>query len=205
MLPRLSVPRDGPVDPIALFDDARDLWLEIGFGGGEHLAEQAASRPEIGFIGCEPFVNGVARLLAHIENRNLSNIRIFPDDVRLLLDRLPPASVERAFLLFPDPWPKRRHSGRRFIQAATLDRLARVMPAGALLRVASDDMGYIRWTLFHARRHPAFEWTARKAADWRSRPADWPPTRYEEKALTDGRNCVYLAFHRNESDSPPGV
>lgn len=200
LLPTLQIEPGGtPLDPAALFSSPCDACcLEIGFGGGEHLASQAAAHPSAGFIGCEPFINGVARLLSEIDEKGLGNIRIYPDDARDLIDRLPSACLDRVFLMFPDPWPKTRHAARRFISAENLDALARVMRDDAELRVASDEMGYVRWTLRHVRRHPAFEWTARTARDWRERPADWPPTRYEQKALSDGRSCVYMKYRRRK-------
>ncbi len=198
MLPALSVEIDGGVlQPHRLFMAQPDaVWLEIGFGGGEHLAAQAQAHPEVGFIGCEPFINGVAQLLQAVERNSLENIRIFPDDARLLLDALPEASVDRCFVLFPDPWPKRRHQRRRIISPDTLDALARVLRDDAVLRLASDHKEYIRWMLFHTIGHGAFDWQARGAADWRERPPDWPATRYEEKAATRGVDSIYLAFRR---------
>ncbi len=200
LLPRLRVdvsPGDGSVDPRVLFEPGiRDIWLEVGFGGGEHLAAQAADHPEVGIVGCEAFVNGVASLLSHIENGGLRNVRIYDDDARVILERFAPESLSRVFVLFPDPWPKTRHSARRFIQTDIMDRLARLLRDGGELRVATDDMGYVRWTLDHATRHPDFEWTARRPGDWRTPPADWRPTRYEAKAIRLGRPCVYLSFVR---------
>jgi len=200
LLPRLTIDLNGDrVDPAALFGPpARDVWLEVGFGGGEHLAEQARMHPEVGMIGCEPFINGVARLLSEIERDDLENIRIHADDARDLIDRLPDASIGRAFVLFSDPWPKARHIRRRFIGPENLDRLARVMKDGAELRLASDQISLIRWMLFHIGNHPDFEWTARRPQDWQSRPDDWPPTRYELKATGEGIVCVYLMFRRRQ-------
>lgn len=201
LLPRLaiSLPPDDErvIDPFRLFERPPDeVWLEIGFGGGEHLAEQARAHPRVGMIGCEVFVNGIASLLGHVDRLKLENVRIFPDDARLLLDRLPEGSIGRAFLLFPDPWPKTRHQRRRFISRDNLDRLARLLADGAELRVATDDPGYVRWTLEQVLPHPAFRWLARRPGDWRERPADWPPTRYEQKALREGRRPVYFRFLR---------
>jgi tRNA (guanine-N7-)-methyltransferase len=173
----------------------KDVWLEIGFGSGEHLAHQARLNPDVGFIGCEPFVNGVAALLAAVASESLTNIRIFDEDARLLLPQLADASIGRVFLMFPDPWPKTRHHKRRFIQPATLDALARIMAPGGELRFASDDPGYVRWALWHVLRHPAFAWTAQGAADWRTRWADGVETRYEAKRLA-GRTPSYLTFVR---------
>jgi len=187
---------DAPCDPADLFAGGRDVWLEIGFGAGEHLAAQAAANPGVGIIGCEPYRNGVATLVRLIEEQDLSNIRLFAEDARLLLPRLPEASIARAFLLFPDPWPKTRHHRRRFVQGENLDALARVLADGAEFRFASDHAGYCRWTLQRARAHPAFAWTARRPADWRTRSADWPATRFEEKALAAGRSPLFLRFVR---------
>ena len=202
LLPRLTIalPAHGALDPADLFAPRpQAACLEIGFGGGEHLAEQAARHPEIGFIGCEVFENGVARLLSEIDRRGLSNIRIFADDARLLLDRLAPASLARVFILFPDPWPKQRHHKRRLVARPTLDRLAAVMRPGAELRLATDDPGYLVWMLECATAHPDFVWLARRPGDWRERPPDWPPTRYEEKARTAGRTPVFLRFLRRRA------
>lgn len=195
MLPRLAVslPPCGRLDPRALFGAAgRPVWLEVGFGGGEHLAIQAETYPEIGFLGCEVFENGIAKLVCEIDRRRLVNIRIFPDDARLLVALLPAASIERVFILFPDPWPKERHKKRRLVTSDTLDRLAAVMTGGAELRLATDDADYLSWMLARVTRHPEFEWPARRPDDWRERPADWPPTRYEEKARAQGRIPYFL-------------
>lgn len=204
LLPRLRLDPAAPADPAALFAASkRELWLEIGFGGGEHLAWQAAHNPEIGFIGCEPFLNGVAGLLAEIERRELANIRIWDGDARDLLVRLPDAGIARAFILFPDPWPKKRHWKRRLVAGDTVEELARVLRPGGELRIASDWPGYVDWMLRRLAAHPAFAWTARAPADWRVRPADWPPTRYEAKALAAGRRPAYLTFRRwDESPAP---
>jgi tRNA (guanine-N7-)-methyltransferase len=199
LLPPLSftLPEDGRLDPASLFPRApREIWLEIGFGGGEHLAEQADRHRDIGFIGCEVFENGVARLLGEVERRGLDNVRVFADDVRPLLAALPPRSIGRVFILFPDPWPKARHHKRRLIAPATLDRLAEFMTDGAELRLATDDPGYQSWMLEHTTRHPAFGWTARRPGDWRARPDDWPATRYEQKARKAGRTPIFLRFER---------
>jgi len=198
---RLERPEPGcPLDPAALFaGPLAEVWLEVGFGGGEHLAAQAAAHPEVGIIGCEPFINGVAGLLGHVEREGLAGrVRVLADDARYLIDALPDASIGRAFVLFADPWPKKRHWERRFIGPANLDRLARVLKDGAELRLASDDPGLVTWMLDHTWHHPAFEWLARAAADWRARPADWPPTRYEQKAIEAGRTPVFLRFRRRD-------
>lgn len=205
VLPRVALtlpPVGETLDLRALFDAPKtDTWLEIGFGGGEHLAHQAAANSGLGFIGCEPFVNGVASLCAAIDARQLTNIRILHDDARPLLSALPEASLGRVFVLFPDPWPKKRHAFRRFIQTETLDRLAFLLRDGAELRLASDDPTVMRWMFELTWKHPAFRWLARKAADWRERPADAIATRYEQKALKQGRKPVFLRFVRR----PRGV
>lgn len=171
------------------------LWMEIGFGGGEHLAQQAMANPHVNMIGCEPFTKGVCKLLTMIEENAIPNIRIWQHDARPLLDRMPPNSVDRLFLLFNDPWPKKRHHFRRFIPH-NLDRMARVMKPGAELRLAHDHMEYFGWMLYHTLHHPAFAWTAKTASHWRNRPADSFPTRYEEKGRKQGRQSLYLSFVR---------
>lgn len=199
-LPRLGivVPEHGKLDPAGLFGMAvDDIWLEVGFGSGEHLLAQARANPRIGIIGCEPFINGMAALLAEIarEPARAATIRVLMDDARPLIAALPDASLGRVFVLFPDPWPKARHHKRRFVAPDTLDELARVMRPGAELRVASDDEGYIAWTLEHVPGHPGFL-PLRTEAEWRQRPADWPPTRYEAKARAQGREPAFFAFRR---------
>tara|TARA_B100001540_G_C15733944_1_gene608943 strand:+ start:473 stop:1177 length:705 start_codon:yes stop_codon:yes gene_type:complete len=200
LLPRLVVDAadsDTAVEINDLFAaDIEDLWFEVGFGKGEHLAWQAAHHPNTGFIGCEPFLNGIAGLLGHVEAQSLENVRIFTDDARLLMDRLPDASIGRFFVLFPDPWPKARHHKRRFINPGNLDVIARLLKDGAELRVGTDHMDYCRWTLMQLMRRDDFEWIAAGPDDWRQRPADWPPSRYEAKALTQGRKSAYLRFRR---------
>lgn len=199
LLPRVGValPASGRLDITALFPARpRDLWLEIGFGAGEHLAWQAARHPEVGFLGAEFFVNGIASLLRLIADHGLNNVRVFQGDARDLLEALPSDALGRAFILFPDPWPKTRHHGRRLIQRETLDELARVLRDGAELRMATDDADYLTWMLEQTTAHPAFCWLARSAADWRHRPSDWPPTRYEGKAHRRGAKPAFLRFAR---------
>ncbi len=200
LLPRLQVtlpPEGALLDPAALFEETpRALWLEIGFGAGEHLVWQAQRNPDIGFLGAEVFHDGIAKMLRHVEEEQLTNVRVFTDDARELLECLPDASLDRAFLLFPDPWPKLRHHKRRFVQPEQLDAVARVLRDGGEFRLATDDPGYQRWMLIQLMRHPAFEWTAERPGDWRERPKDWPATRYELKALGQGRQPVYLRFRR---------
>lgn len=197
VLPRvlLSPPPEGErFDPADLFPAATAVWLEVGFGGGEHLVWQLAHNPGIGMIGADVYAQGIARLLRRVGD--LDALRLFRGDARKLLDYLPARSLDRVFILFPDPWPKTRHHKRRFVQPETLDRLAAVMKDGVELRLATDDMSYARWMLSHLIAHPAFEWLAEGPEDWRRRPADWPETRYEAKARAQGRACVYLRFRR---------
>jgi tRNA (guanine-N7-)-methyltransferase len=191
LLPRLRVHLRENADPAEYFSgDVDDVWLEIGFGAGEHLLWQAEHHKNIGIVGAEPYQSGTAKLLSklyHLKQPRtdglLARIRVHSGDAREILDVLPDASLGRIFLLFPDPWPKKRHHKRRFIQFETLDALARVMKDGAELRFASDDAGYVAWTLEHVIRHSAFFWAAHRPQDWRVRHEDWPSTRYEEKAL----------------------
>ncbi|MEG9883327.1 MAG: tRNA (guanine(46)-N(7))-methyltransferase TrmB [Hyphomicrobiales bacterium] len=197
-LPALRIALDtlSQCGPAALFaGHMREFWLEIGFGGGEHLACLAERRRDIGILGAEPFVNGVARLLSVIEDRSLRNIRIHDDDARLLLKALPDASLAQVFILFPDPWPKARHRKRRFISPEALCALHRAIKPGGELRFASDMPDYVLWTLDHIRAHGGFM-LDRRAQDRRRRPHDWPGTRYEAKAASAGRECAYLSFRR---------
>lgn len=195
---RVPVPADGEIaDPAGWFaDDVREVWLEIGFGAGEHLAWQAAHHPNVGIIGAEPYLNGVARLLAAIVDDRPGNVRVLDDDVRPLLQGMPGACLSRVFILFPDPWPKRRHHQRRLLNAAMLDTLARLMRDGAELRLATDDQDYLVWMLRHLQAHPDFAWTAARADDWRHRPADWPDTRYEDKNRSGGPGSTFLRYLR---------
>ncbi len=199
MLPalRIDVPESGVLDPRDAFGGAvESVWLEVGFGAGEHLAAQATANPSRGLIGCEVFENGIVKLLAEVKRRGCGNIRLYIDDARLLVAALPEASLDRAFILFPDPWPKLRHHKRRIVSTATLDGLAKALSDDAELRLGTDDRDYLRWMLEHATAHPAFEWLARRPRDWRERPEDWPPTRYEQKALAQGRQPVFLRLRR---------
>jgi tRNA (guanine-N7-)-methyltransferase len=172
------------------------LWLEIGFGGAEHLVWQAEHNPGVTIIGCEPFEEGVVKALSAIDSRGLANVRLHPDDARPLLRRLPPASLDRCFVLFPDPWPKKRHVKRRLVNAATLALIVRALKPGGELRIGTDIGDYARTILIAARATPALRWTATCAADWRLRPADWPETRYEAKAIREGRRRYFLRFER---------
>jgi tRNA (guanine-N7-)-methyltransferase len=211
LLPQLRIKPKIGCDPCSYFSVAiSDVWLEIGFGGGEHLLWQARANPHIGVIGAEPYVSGVAKLLSKLAPQLSSpvygggvreadgggNIRLYTEDATDIIEALPDASLGRVFVLFPDPWPKTRHHKRRFIQMAMLDRLARVMKPGAELRFATDDNGYLVWTLERLSAHRAFQWLANTAADWRTRPSDWPETRYEAKATRAGSTCAYLRFMR---------
>jgi tRNA (guanine-N7-)-methyltransferase len=198
LLPQIAMPDGlaGPIDPAEIFPDKDEIWLEVGFGGGEHLAWHAARHPDIGMIGAEPFINGVAKLLMKIDDDDLSNVRVHHGDVRPLIEALPDRSVSRIFVLHPDPWPKKRHFKRRMISPWFFKEAARLLRPGSQLRVASDIPDYVRWTLMHAQNAPDFEWTAERAADWRVRPDDWPQTRYEAKAIREGRPPAYLIFRR---------
>ncbi len=175
---------------------ARETWLEIGFGGGAHLAAQARTHRDVNIIGCEPFVNGMAKLLAVIEHERLDNIRVWDDDVTDLLPTLPDASFDRVYILYPDPWPKRRQRKRRLVSDENLAMLARVMKPGAELRFASDIDDYIGWVLARILRSPHFRWTATRANDWRTPYEGWPGTRYEAKAIREGRVPSYLTLVR---------
>lgn len=170
--------------------------LEIGFGGGEHLIGQAMERPDRGFIGAEPFVNGVARMLREVEARNLRNIRLYDADATDLLAWLPDESLERIDLLYPDPWPKKRHWKRRFVNRENIRQIARVLAPGGEFRFASDIDDYVNWTLLHCRDGGLLRWTARRADDWRQPWAGWSGTRYEAKAIREGRIPGYLRFEK---------
>lgn len=197
LLPLHLMTLDEAATPNALFPrKVQGVWLEIGFGGGEHLLSHAARRPELGFIGVEPFVNGMARLLVDLDKTDIDTIRLFNFDAALLLDRLPDACLEGADLFYPDPWPKRRHWKRRFVRPDNLDRLARVIRPGGVFRFASDVPHYVGWTLAAVREHGAFRWTAERADDWRTPYPGWCGTRYEAKAIEDGRIPTYLTFVR---------
>jgi tRNA (guanine-N7-)-methyltransferase len=202
-LGRLDVPGVGmaqnpgrvPIDLAALFGDARPVWLEIGFGAGEHMVRQAQANPGVGIIGCEPFVNGVAMALGRIRREGgAEGIRIHPGDARDLLDVLPPASLSRAFLLYPDPWPKRRHRDRRFVTPGPLAQLARALAPGAEFRIASDVPDYIAQALEEVPRH-GFACLTPPEARGTAWPG-WSSTRYEAKALREGRSPAYLTFVR---------
>ena len=194
LLPKIATP-PGPFDPVTLAPNAAEVWLEIGFGGGEHLAAQAARRPDVLLLGAEPFVNGVASALRHIDELGLDNVRLHAGDGRDLMAALPAASIDRLFLLFPDPWPKTRHHKRRLVGPDFIEEAARILKRGGRLRFATDWADYANWTLERFLRSGAFDWTAQSADDWRRAPADHITTRYEEKRLGD---CapVWLEFER---------
>jgi tRNA (guanine-N7-)-methyltransferase len=191
----LPDPEAGPIDPKTLAPQAAQVWLEIGFGGGEHMAQQAERRPEVLIMGAEPFLNGVASAVRHIEERGLTNVRLLQGDARHLLQALPTASIDRVFILFPDPWPKTRHHKRRLIQTEWVAELARVLKPGGGLRFATDWADYADWALRRFLANPDFAWTAERADDWRITPADHITTRYEEKRLGDCEP-VFLDFER---------
>jgi tRNA (guanine-N7-)-methyltransferase len=203
VLPRVAVPGDAQalVDLPALFSTPararmHEVWLEIGFGGGEHLVWQAKAHPEVGFLGCEPFEDGVIKVLSAIELEGLSNIRVLAGDARPLLRLLPRAGVGRVFMLFPDPWPKKRHHKRRLVSPATLDDVARILRPGGELRMATDAAEYACAMLAAAQHNRALRWIAGTPQDWRRRPPDWPQTRYEAKAVAAGRRCYFFRFER---------
>ena len=195
LLPEISV-AGGPLDSATLFGDERPLHLEIGFGSGEHLADQAQAHPETGFVGCEPFLNGVVAALQHIRDRDLTNIRIHMGDALDVLERLPDASLDRVYLLHPDPWPKVRHAKRRFVNAGPLDLVAAKLKPGGEFRLGTDDPTYCRWAMMILSSREDFIWTARTSEDFLVRPDDWPETRYERKARKKGHEVWYFRYMR---------
>lgn len=202
LLPALSVPDGGEVTAASLFGDAggrqRPLHLEIGFGSGEHLAMRADMLPDHGFIGCEPFLNGVAAALGHIRDRHLANVRLWRGDALEVLRRLPVGALSFVYLLHPDPWPKARHAKRRMVNDGPMDLIASRMKPGAELRIATDHPVYLGWTLMVMQRHShQFDWLASKPAHFLERPSGWPETRYESKARREGRRAYYLRYRRN--------
>lgn len=195
---RLDLDNPAPADLASLFPVPVDkIRLEIGFGGGEHLIHRAIHAPDCGFIGVEPFVNSMAKLLAKVESLGLKNIRLHDDDATVVLDWLPAGSIDQIDLLYPDPWPKVRHWKRRFVSDVNLKRMYRVLKPGGLFCFASDIDTYVNWTLQHVDRHGGFEWLANNASDWLTPYPDWPSTRYEAKARREGRSSAYLTFRKN--------
>lgn len=194
---QVDVPETGRLDPARLFPEPMDGYrIEIGFGGGEHLAAQAKAHPGIGFIGVEPFIDGVAKLVGAAEDAGLANVRIVVDDARLLLRAVHDACIDRIDVLFPDPWPKLRHQKRRIVNRATVAQMARLLRPGGELRLATDITDYARWMLDAALAEPGLAWMAERADDWRVAPADHVVTRYQEKAVREGRPSVFLRFRR---------
>ena len=187
LLPRLTVPgaQPGALDPVSLFESVSEMWLEIGFGGGEHLVGQASRHPGIGFIGCEPFIEGMAKALTGIDEAGLTNVRLHMDDARSVMASLKTASISRTFILFPDPWPKKRQQKRRLVQLDFLDDLARISAPGASVRFATDVKSYANEALLRFIQHGAFDWQASRADDWRCAASDHLTTRYETKKLGD--------------------
>jgi tRNA (guanine-N7-)-methyltransferase len=194
---RLDLSRPAPADIRTLFPtEVSDVRLEIGFGGGEHLRHEASGHPRTGFIGVEPFVNSMAKMMVAVEETPLANLRVFDDDATRLLDWLPEASLAGIDLLYPDPWPKKKHWKRRFVSPVNLGRFARVLKKGGIFRFASDIDSYVNWTLLACAAHSNFAWEAAEADDWRKPYPGWPGTRYEAKALREQRKPAYLTFRR---------
>jgi tRNA (guanine-N7-)-methyltransferase len=195
-LPAMAVPEAGPLDAVALFGRDMPLELEIGFGGGEHLTAQAAARPEVGFIGCEPFLNGVVQALGHIRDGELTNVRLHMGDALTVVERLPDASLDRVYLLHPDPWPKARHAKRRMVNHEPLDLIAAKLKPDGEFRLGTDDPTYCRWAMMVMGQRGDFRWTAARAADFLERADDWPETRYERKARRHGHEVWYFRYLR---------
>ncbi|HEX8486027.1 tRNA (guanine(46)-N(7))-methyltransferase TrmB [Sphingomonas sp.] len=195
-LPTLSVPEAGALDATTLFGDDRPLQLEIGFGAGEHLAAQAAAHRDAGFIGCEPFLNGVVGALAHIRDGNLPNVRLHMGDALNVIERLPDASLERVYLLHPDPWRKTRHAKRRMVNHGPLDAIAAKLKPGGEFRLGTDDPTYCRWAMMVMDARRDLAWQAEAPSDFLKRPGDWPETRYERKARRQGHEVWYFRYLR---------
>lgn len=202
LLPRVSVPEAGPLDAATLFGNACPLEVEIGFGAGEHLAAQAAARPGTGFIGCEPFLNGVVGALSHIRDGNLDNVRLYMGDALDVIERLPDAGLDRVFLLHPDPWRKARHAKRRMANHGPLDLIAAKLKPGGEFRLGTDDPAYCRWAMMVLGARRDFVWQATHPRDFLDRPADWPETRYERKARRQGREVWYFRYVIAPSRAP---
>lgn len=196
LLPEISVPETGDIDAPRLFGDQRPLALEIGFGKGEHMAGQAVMAPDTGFIGCEPFLDGVVGALMKIDEDGIDNIRLHMGDAIEVLERLPDAALDRAWLLHPDPWPKARHAKRRFMNAGPIGLIARKMKPGGEFRFGTDHPVYVRWAMMVMGQSPDFEWLGETPSDFLVRPADWPETRYEAKARSKGHEVWYFRYRR---------
>ena len=203
LLPTLSVPDDGALDAARLFGADRPLAIEIGFGKGEHMAQQAEMAPDMGFIGCEPFIDGMVGALTQVRDRSLSNVRLHLGDAITVLERLPNESLDRAWLLHPDPWPKARHAKRRFMNPGPIGLLAAKMKAGAEFRFGTDHPVYVRWAMMVMAGLPQFEWQVEGPQDFLVRPDDWPETRYEAKARAKGHEVWYFRYSR--TDVPASV
>ena len=210
-LPRIAISGTAPVTKNMFGVPVDEIWLEIGFGNGEHLAGQALRHPHIGFIGAEVFKNGVANLLTLLTGikesgdmpeqitllpERVDNVRVWNEDVRLLFERIPDGSLSRVFLLFPDPWPKKRHASRRFVNPDNLKEIARILKKGGIFRIATDHKVYKDWALRRMAETPDFRWTAKTGNDWRYPPADWVETKYQRKAVAEGRRPIFLDFER---------
>ena len=197
LLPQIAVPGDGEVSAARLFGDPRPLHFEIGFGGGEHLAFRADLLPDHGFIGCEPFINGVAQALVHVRDAGLGNVRIQHGDAIEVLERVPDASLAFVYLLHPDPWPKARHAKRRMMNDGPVRLIADKLKPGGEFRFGTDHPVYLRHALMIMRQHgDRFEWLCARAADFQHRPGGWPETRYEAKARRLGHEVWYFRFRR---------
>lgn len=196
MLPAISVPEEGPLSSRLLFGDERPLHFEIGFGSGEHLAGRADLLPDHGFIGAEPFLNGVVGALARVRDLGLANVRLHMGDALEVLERLPDASLRFVYLLHPDPWPKARHAKRRMMNAGPLDLIAAKLRPGGEFRLGTDDPIYCRWSMMIMGRRTDFRWIVEQAGDFLERPGGWPETRYEAKARRQGREVWYFRYQR---------
>lgn len=189
LLPDIRLDLENPI-----VADSQDIWLEIGFGGGEHIASQAIANRDIQFIGAEPFLNGVAKLLVSVEENNIENLRIHDGDARVLLPKIPDQSLSRVFLLYPDPWHKQRHQKRRFVNSDSIANFHRMLKPGGIFRFASDIEDYVKWTVLNIKKHGGFKFEGDTVKDWREPPTDWHRTRYEKKAIREGRTPSYISF-----------
>ncbi len=192
LYPQIAVDPSQPI-PTTGFDK---IWLEIGFGGSEHLIWQAGNNPDTLVIGAEPFINGVARAVSSVDTDGLKNVRLYQGDGREVMDALPDGSLDRLFVLFPDPWPKSRHNKRRIITPEFLDNAHRILKPDGIFRFGSDIIDYVDWTITRVQAHGGFSWKPARKDNWRVRPNDWPQTRYEAKAIREGRTCHYFGFVR---------